>query len=41
MKSVDMYSVMHVLDDIKAERDEWYATQHGYMMANNHRGQNS
>jgi hypothetical protein len=26
MKSVDMYSVMHALDDIKAERDEWYAT---------------
>jgi hypothetical protein len=41
MKSVDMYSVMHVLDDIKAERDDWYATQQGYMMAHNHRGQSS
>jgi hypothetical protein len=41
MKTVDMYSVMHALDDIKAERDDWYATNQGYMQANNHRGQNS
>ena len=41
MKSVDMYSVMHVLDNIKAERDEWYAAQHGFIMAHNHRGQSS
>lgn len=41
MKTVDIYSVMNMLDDIKAERDEWYAQQHGYMVANDRRGQNS
>ncbi len=41
MKTVDMYSVMNMLDEIKAERDEWYANQHGYMLANDRRGQSS
>ena len=41
MKSVDMYSVMHELDDIKAQRDEWFAIQQGYIMAHNNRGQSS
>jgi hypothetical protein len=33
MKTVDMYSVVNQLDHIKAERDEWYAVQHGYQLA--------